>query len=100
MNESIPSSVQPAHAPQKPTICERLSGVRCRATDVRSVNEFIMLLQPCDWRTKYVMGTTGQRARLKSGAPSCNEGEDIGRWPRKNFSGLSACKTRLFIYNI
>ena len=46
MNESIPSSVQPAHAPQNPTICERLSGVRRRATDVRSVSEFIMLLRP------------------------------------------------------
>src|ERR1700756_2593734 len=28
MNESIPSSVQPVHAPQNPAICERLSGVR------------------------------------------------------------------------
>src|SRR5271157_1364105 len=28
MTESIPSSVQPVHAPQKPVICERLSLVR------------------------------------------------------------------------
>ncbi len=46
MNESMPSSVQPAHAPQNPTICERLSGVRRRATVERSVNELIVLLQP------------------------------------------------------
>jgi hypothetical protein len=48
MNESIPSSVQPAHAPQKPTICVRLSGVRVRrpaaivGSNVRGMNVFLV----------------------------------------------------------
>jgi len=45
MNESMPSSVHPAHAPQKPAICDRFSGVRCRTVPARSdIDEFIMLL--------------------------------------------------------
>jgi hypothetical protein len=88
----MPSSVQPAQAPQKPAICERLSGVLPDARPIASMVEFMSLLSPL----MQAAGLAANRPMRSAGAKR----DDNPRMRHPSRAGLRDFRRDRFIYNI
>src|SRR6478736_5456761 len=95
MNESIPSSVQPAHAPQNPTICVRFNGVRVRRA-APAVRSSVVGMVCVSWesiteriRNQYGINTKWRRIACESGdAPAHPDGRAAERKHRNSKSAF------------